>query len=842
MNSPLSLASKSRPCSVIAIPDAPNAFLRDLGSELQSWILKLSGARLEIFESAALPKKTTFISVAGAGLKGALPDTTGLDAEGFVLKTMTDGGRQCVVCLGKGETGTMYAVYELLERLGVVFQMAQTIIPEVRPDLDVPPLDIAQSPEIKDRGYTLGLMTAQWIGFEEFRQCVDQMARMKLNCIMLWNGLGSPFLDITVRGEKNLLGDHNAKESGYLAWRCSIGPFTTDDISQGLEHFAGPRACAAEFQNVQTPDEAKAVAKILMNRMIDYAHSRKVRLWLGISDLPCVPINFSRHRKHPMNATPWYGAQPSPSEEIVEETWRALLDRMLADYPAADGLWIWISEAHRKYRDAGYKRMAAEFRDKYGHLVKSFDEIKESGMWRPTTEEELEADYAYLHLATRMVEETKTLHPGRKLGIAWCGRLYLFAAMDAMFPKDVPFLSLEACICWCREKRVPMEWGEIKDRETWLVPRLDDDVNTFGPQWNVELYRHDRVLEGAKAFGFHGIMAQTCSRLRGIEHNADFLARGYWKTDLEQEPFYRDYVRRIYGGAAQEPMFRGFMELERFEQFLGREARVPHGGISYFSGLMNFVMYYDTPEIRTMASFRELKQPFEGPRFPGNWDVGRYEKESSVLVKSGMTEHPTDQENKKSNSGALDLTAFEGYDHLHGGESGKFIENCIYRLGRFREALPLLRTGQAYFESASPLVPPGSRNELDYILFKLDMFDRHISWICLVLEVWLAMDRAYALRAKDATEPMLAAFDEMLARYDEGLGILRETVRLMAASPHTADPSERYILFRYQVRFLNPAEAFRALVVNMRNFYHGEAPYWEPVQWEKIRVTQWMEM
>lgn len=838
----LVLCKGSVPCATIVLPDRPSPFFAFLGGELQTWIQRLSGARLSVIEASALPPEIPFLSVGGAGLGADAPDTFGLEAEGFLVRTIVSSGRTCVVCAGREETGTMYAVYELLERLGVVFQMSGTVIPEVRPDLEIPALDVAQSPEIKDRGYTLAPITAPWIGFEEFKACVDQMARMKLNHVMFWTGLGSPFLDIEVRGEKNLLGDHNARESGYLAWRCSAGRHTPADMTIGREHFSGPRACAAEFQYVGTPEEAKVVAKKLMNRMIDYAHARKVRVSIGICDLPCVPINLARHRKHPMNATPWYGAQPSPSEPIVEETWQAILDALLTDYPEADGLWIWISEAHRVYHDEGYKRMAAEYRGKYGRLVKSFEEIKEAGMWRPTNDVELDSDFAYLHLAARLVEEAKARYPSRKIGIAWCGRLYLFEAMDAIFPKDVPLLSLEACICWCREKRVPMEWGNLPGRETWLVPRLEDDVNCFGPQWNVELYIHDRVLEGAKCFGFDGVLAQVCSRLRGIEHNADFLARGYWNTGLAQEPFYRDYVRRVYGEAAAEPMFRGFMELERFERFLGREARVPHGGISYFSGLMNFVMYYDSPEIRAMGMFRELKHPFEGPRFPGNWDVGRYEKESMVLVKSAMTPHAMGKNPSAGNSEALDLTAFEGYDHLHGGTDGKFIENAIYRSERFGQALPMLRAGRAHFEAGRALVLPGSRHELEYLLHKIAMFDRHISWVCRTLETWLALDRAFALRAKDGPAAMGGALDEMMARYDEGLGILRETVRLIAASPHTSDPSERYLLFRYHVRFLNPAEAFRTFLSNLCNFHHGKASYWEPVDWEKIRLVNWTEM
>jgi hypothetical protein len=425
------------------------------------------------------------------------------------------------------------------------------------------------------------------------------------------------------------------------------------------------------------------------------------------------------------------------------------------------------------------------------------------------------------------VEETRERHPDRRLGIAWCGRLYLFDAMDAIFPRDVPLLSLEACICWCRESRVPMEWGELPDRETFLVPRLDDDVNTFGPQWNVELYLHDRVLAGSKQFGFDGVLAQVCNRFRGLEHNADFLARGYWDTTLDQEGFYREYTSRVFGDEAAEAIFEGFMELERFERFLGRDARVPHGGVSYFSGLMNFVMYFDTPEIRTMAMFRELDRPFEGPRFPGKWDVGRYEDRDAEAEEA---------------SAALDLTAFEGYDDLHAGDDGTFIENCLYRRQRFLNALPMLRSGRSHFRAALHSVAPGAREELDYMIHKLDMFERHITWVVQVLETWLAMDRAFAQGARGDTDGMLEALDEMLLAFDRGLATITETVRSMAASPHTPAPSERYLLFRYHTRFLNPARAFRVFLSNIRNFHHGVASYWEPVDWESIRVVQWMEM
>ena len=47
------------------------------------------------------------------------------------------------------------------------------------------------------------------------------------------------------------------------------------------------------------------------------------------------------------------------------------------------------------------------------------------------------------------------------------------------------------------------------------------------------------------------------------------------------------------------------------------------------------------------------------------------------------------------------------------------------------------------------------------------------------------------------------------------------------------DPTEEYILFRYNVRYLNPIEEFQKFVKNVVNYHHGQ-PYWEPVNWYTI--------
>ncbi len=54
----------------------------------------------------------------------------GLKPDGFLVRTIDLEGRPAVVAGGNDEPGTMYAAYELLERLGIVFQLTNDIIPE----------------------------------------------------------------------------------------------------------------------------------------------------------------------------------------------------------------------------------------------------------------------------------------------------------------------------------------------------------------------------------------------------------------------------------------------------------------------------------------------------------------------------------------------------------------------------------------------------------------------------------------------------------------------------------------------------------------------------------------
>jgi hypothetical protein len=355
--------------------------------------------------------------------------------------------------------------------------------------------------------------------------------------------------------------------------------------------------------------------------------------------------------------------------------------------------------------------------------------------------------------------------------------------MDAMFPKDVPFQSMEASICWNRKSRVPMQlFGGMGERERFLVPRLDDDENEFAMQFNVGLYHHDQVIQGSVANGVAGVMLQT-GKLRGLEQNARYVISGGWNASIAPEPFYRDYVNRIYGRDAREAMLRAYQTLEKLEMFLGLEATGGH----FFQGLGNFLNYADPRDIRIMGQFAAQKNPFDGPDF-SNWDVRK-------------------------------------------NEDAPWIQDCIYRRERFGQGLELLRQGLAYLEQGRANVLPGARRELEYVIFKTRSYISHLETVRALLAFHIAFDQAFRAKLGFDDKRMLDRFEAAEFDYAQAVDLARATARMVA--DNADDPTEEYILFRYNVRYLNPIQEFQKFVKNVVNYHHGQ-PYWELVDWYTI--------
>ena len=116
--------------AIVIAPDA-SEFSRWLAGELAGHLKKLSGAELSIVTADKLPAGKPLVVLGGpqanplaaAADQKQLARFAGLKPDGFVLKRIDLDGVPVILAGGNDEAATMYAAYELLERLGIVFQI-----------------------------------------------------------------------------------------------------------------------------------------------------------------------------------------------------------------------------------------------------------------------------------------------------------------------------------------------------------------------------------------------------------------------------------------------------------------------------------------------------------------------------------------------------------------------------------------------------------------------------------------------------------------------------------------------------------------------------------------------
>lgn len=172
------LVKDGKPQAVIAIGPAAGKSVRFAAAELQSYVERISGAKLPVIstdDKIEGPRILLGRSPATDALKVAIPDgfTRKFMEEGYLLKVVgdalvlagNDGGPalkedpQNPLSFPRVYKGTLFAVYELLEQFGVRWYYPGPFgecLPASR-NLGVPKLDLLRKPAFPVRGFWYGL-------------------------------------------------------------------------------------------------------------------------------------------------------------------------------------------------------------------------------------------------------------------------------------------------------------------------------------------------------------------------------------------------------------------------------------------------------------------------------------------------------------------------------------------------------------------------------------------------------------------------------------------------------------------------------------------------------------
>lgn len=772
------LASQGAARAVIVVDDQSGPFYRWIAGELVRYIEAISGARLPVETTATYRSQggTTAILLGGPSANRLTRETArassvrfeDLKTDGFLLKTVHRNGAPLLVTGGNDEASTMYAAYELLERLGVTFLAHTDILPEKSATLALPTLDLRVETPFPRRGFLISNIYPNrgiW-SLDEVKRFLDRMARMKMNYLQFFWFEHEPWINFGFRGENKLLGDATGPETGYLTWRYNYGSYLIKDLAVGKELFGGRKKMApAEFQNVETPEQAFRTAKAFLNEIIRYAKTRKIKVWLCV-DPTTLPGNLARFATRAANYEvpfhPILGTHMCPADPELHEMNENRLRALVETYPEAEGYFLYIPEMFPDCKDALNRRTLKAEAPKFDGLIK---------LWQPYTSYErdpkvvVESNAGSVYIVRKMLEARDRFAPHAKVGIGGIGRGFLLPYLDKLFPKSIPFTDMESRAIWTA-KGVPMEYfGGMGDRERTLVPRMDDDNDMFGPQFNLNLYYKDRMLEGSLENGVAGFAGQL-NRVRGTEQNTRYLAEGAWKPHLTPDAFYDEYARRIFGQKAHPEMMAAFRKLEENEEYMG------------WIGRSNFNCCGVLPEVSVAYHLYRQPNPYDGPL-----------------------------------------------------NTATFMSNNQERIDQFERSRELLGQALAHLDRAAPLVAPRGRTEIAFLRNRTESYRMLLDTLATARRGYVAFNEAFRLRSRMPYAEFQKRLDASMALFTEARKKGRATTEKFAGfMDHDSDLGVLYRANLFLVTGLELVEQTMEDLVNFHHGRpYTRAVAWEKI-------------
>ncbi|MGC8640713.1 MAG: alpha-glucuronidase family glycosyl hydrolase [Isosphaeraceae bacterium] len=557
------LVRNSQPEAAIVIGRDSGPFGRWVADEVQRYVRRLTGAKLPIATAEALPPHKNLIVLGGPTInplattaeQKQLVRFAGLKPDGFIVRTVDLDGRPVILVGGNDEAGTMYAAYELLERLGIVFQLTNDLIPRPKHDLAIPALDLRKEPALKHRGMHCCHGIRWYMGLADFRHEIDQLAKLKMNVLQFYWGMGGPWTEFSYGGKVAEI--IYPKESGYCAWAWNSG--TAKSVIVGRECFPrdgylGP----PEFAKVRTRKQAYSTARDFLHEVIRYAHTRKVQVWLALGEVTYVPPNLAPPTVGKrLGFGPFYCGIAIPhGDPAMLDIYEAAVRSMIETYPEADRYWVCTgSEAHIAADDPRTQT-----------LIRDYTALRP--LLPRKSPAAVDTDLADVAAADKLVRKIKARYPEAKLGAELIFRGGQLRALDTVLPKDVWLMNM---VNWDGETALS-DFDKIQGRETIVWPRITDDGGELNIQLNAMMYDHEKTIADTVRYGVSGVLGQL-NKARGAEASAQYVAEAAWDPDIRCEPFYRRYLGRLFGPEALGPVLKAYLLLEENEKTLGWHGR-----------------------------------------------------------------------------------------------------------------------------------------------------------------------------------------------------------------------------------------------------------------------------
>ncbi|MCW5978912.1 MAG: hypothetical protein KIT09_12580 [Bryobacteraceae bacterium] len=421
------------------------------------------------------------------------------------------------VLAGGGEQAILYAVFDFLERQGIVFGIDGESLPFDPPgEVALPAMGAPweASPRFAARGLLpwpdfLNCITV--FNEEDFRSYFEAMLRMRFNTFGMHAYTGGAqwaesYLSFEYAGAGHLafLDTTASHRWGYL-------PQRTSRFGMGAAQLYDSEVFGSDATRLgRDPWEIAERSRRLLQDAFAYAAKLGIRTGIGFEPYQ-IPDEILRALPPEVRAarTPERGA-PGPRFDMESVTARDLLEtrlgQLLDAYPEVDHVWLWEDEQM------------------------NWDSRKTGQPLSPTP-------FLAAHNFLRRHA------PKKRLVLAgWGGVARHFAHFHKALPGDVIFTCLSDSLGW---DPVHEAFGRLEDRERWPIPWLEDDPG----MWLTQLHAHrfESDLNRAIDFGCQGLLGIHW-RHRIVDPTAIFQARFSWDGSLKPADHYRAYARTQAAG------------------------------------------------------------------------------------------------------------------------------------------------------------------------------------------------------------------------------------------------------------------------------------------------------
>ncbi len=496
------------------------------------------------------------------------------DAEEYEIAASKNGA----VLRAGNEQALLYAVFEFLERQGMVFGIDGASAPIDRPGgLRLPGQGSPwkASPRFAVRGLL------PWPDFwncisvyndEDFSAYLANMLRMRFNMFGMHvytqnepGPLAESYLsfDFAGAGHRAALEDTTVTSWGYLPQRTSTFKMGAPQFFDRETFGADATRLAAD--NWEIADKTTA----MMRRAFDFAKQLGIRTGIGFEPYQN-PMEIVR-------ALP-PEAVSHPGGFIESNTARDLLERRLADllerYPMVDYVWLWQDEnANWESRKTKVPLSTTPFAQAHAFLKKH--------------------------------------SPDKRLVLAgWGGVTQHFESLHQRLPEDIIFSSLNDTLGWDPTNEA---FSKLGSRERWPIPWLEDDPSMWFPQFRASRFQTD--MKRAKDFGCQGMLGIHW-RHRVVDPTATYFARAGWDGELTASAHYQNFCVTQASGTRADTLATLFDDCDEHHAisstFLGTYDKSGYANRVEITGDYSEAFNYWTnePDLAVLPRQRETAERF----------------------------------------------------------------------------------------------------------------------------------------------------------------------------------------------------------------------------------------